>query len=74
MLYEHLFCPRGMQCKGTPKEAIMRHKSRIHSEMVKIKLKKGAQSNKDLISEDIKKKNELGNLKTFFYGYIFIDL
>jgi putative methyltransferase len=47
MIYDLLF-GRGIHCKGHYRDALMRSKTRLHSELVKIKVKQKVKSNKEL--------------------------
>ncbi|KAF8322477.1 S-adenosyl-L-methionine-dependent methyltransferase [Clavulina sp. PMI_390] len=49
VLVHDLLFSKGIEAGDGPiKQAILRHKTRLHSELVKLKIKKGAKSNKDL--------------------------
>jgi putative methyltransferase len=52
LIYDLLF-GKGIRQGGEYKKQIMRHKSRLHSELVKIKVKRKCNSNQDLIPEHI---------------------
>ncbi|PFH53101.1 hypothetical protein AMATHDRAFT_79254 [Amanita thiersii Skay4041] len=56
LVHDLLFTPGGIQASGGPiKQAIMRHKTRLHGELQKIKIKRGVKSNSELVqSEDEK--------------------
>ena len=49
LLVYDLLIGRGIEAREGPiKQAVLRHKSRLHAELQKIKVKRGAKSNKDL--------------------------
>lgn len=56
LLVHDLLFSKGIQASGGPiKQAVLRHKTRLHSELVKIKVKRGVKDNKDLaVSADIR--------------------
>ncbi|KIK10106.1 hypothetical protein K443DRAFT_126886 [Laccaria amethystina LaAM-08-1] len=53
VLVHDLLLSRGIQAGDGPiKQAILRHKTRLHGELQKIKIKRGATSNQDLVQTD----------------------
>lgn len=47
MIYDLLF-GKGIHCKGSCRDSVMKHKARLHSELVKIKVKRKISKNEDL--------------------------
>lgn len=64
LLVHDLLFSKGIQASGGPiKQAVLRHKTRLHSELVKIKVKRGVKDNKDLaVSGDIRAGFSIKNL------------
>ncbi len=56
LLVHDLLFSKGIQAADGPiKQAVLRHKTRLHSELVKIKIKRGIRDNRDLaVSPDIR--------------------
>lgn len=55
LVHDLLFTKRGIQSSDGPlKQAVMRHKARLKAELVKYKIKAGAKSNEDLVSQKVK--------------------
>jgi len=53
VLVHDLLLSRGIQAGDGPiKQAVLRHKTRLHGEFQKIKIKRGATSNQDLVQTD----------------------
>lgn len=53
VLVHDLLLSRGIQAGDGPiKQAVLRHKTRLHGELQKIKIKRGATSNQDLVQTD----------------------
>jgi putative methyltransferase len=49
VLVHDLLFSKGIEAGDGPiKQAVLRHKTRLHSELVKLKIKKGVKDNKDL--------------------------
>lgn len=49
VLVHDLLFSKGIEAADGPiKQAVLRHKTRLHSELVKLKVKKGVKDNKDL--------------------------
>ena len=52
LVHDLIFARGGIQASDGPtKQAIMRHKTRLQAELVKLKVKRGAKSNYELASE-----------------------
>jgi 25S rRNA (cytosine2278-C5)-methyltransferase len=52
LVHDLLLARGGIQASDGPtKQAIMRHKTRLQAELVKLKVKRGVKSNHELISE-----------------------
>jgi putative methyltransferase len=55
LVHDLLFTKRGIQSSDGPlKQAVMRHKARLKAELVKYKIKVGAKSDDDLVSQKVK--------------------
>ncbi|KAI8576757.1 hypothetical protein K450DRAFT_255440 [Umbelopsis ramanniana AG] len=55
LIHDLLFTKRGIQSSDGPlKQAVMRHKARLKAELVKYKIKMGAKSDDDLVSQKVK--------------------
>ncbi|KAG2185612.1 hypothetical protein INT44_002405 [Umbelopsis vinacea] len=55
LIHDLLFTKRGIQSSDGPlKQAVMRHKARLKAELVKYKIKMGAKTNDDLVSQKVK--------------------
>ncbi|KAJ2956854.1 hypothetical protein NQZ79_g7356 [Umbelopsis isabellina] len=55
LVHDLLFTKRGIQSSDGPlKQAVMRHKARLKAELVKYKIKVGAKSDEDLVSQKVK--------------------
>lgn len=54
ILVHDLLFGKGIQCGGELKQSIYKHKTRLHAELVRVKIKRKAKDNKDLISEKIR--------------------
>jgi len=52
LVYDHLF-GKGIQSGGQLKQLIAKHKTRLHAELTKLKIKRGVKSNGDLVSDVI---------------------
>jgi putative methyltransferase len=53
LVHDLLFTPGGIQAADGPiKQAIHRHKTRLQAELVKLKIRKGVQSNSELAQPD----------------------
>ena len=59
LLYDFLF-GKGIQCGGPWKQAILRHKTRLHAELIKLKIQRKAKSNQDLLPQAVKDSMERG--------------
>lgn len=53
LVHDFLF-GNGVKCGGPLKQMMMKHKTRLNAELVKLKVRKGVKDNKDLKSEDVK--------------------
>jgi putative methyltransferase len=55
LIHDLLFTKRGIQSSDGPlKQAVMRHKARLKAELVKYKIKVGAKTDNDLVSQKVK--------------------
>lgn len=55
LIHDLLFTKRGIQSSDGPlKQAVMRHKARLKAELVKYKIKMGAKTDDDLVSQKVK--------------------
>lgn len=57
LVHDHLF-GKGVQCGGPLKQIIVRHKTRLQGELVKLKVRRKAKRNEDLIPAVLRKSVE----------------
>ena len=62
LVYEHLFSRRGIVGGGQLKQAVLRHKTRLHAELVKLKVKKGVKNNEELVDKSVRDLNQQASL------------
>lgn len=67
LVHDTLLSSGGIQAGDGPlKQAIMRHKTRLHSELQKIKVKRGVKSNEELASASDQRAGSW--IRNFFFG------
>ena len=61
LIHDLLFTKRGITVRNDVplKQCVIRHQSRLKAELTKIKIKRGATSNEDLVSQKVKDAGEI---------------
>jgi putative methyltransferase len=59
LLHDFLF-GKGIQCGGPLKQAVMKHKTRLKAELTRIKMRRGAIKDEELIPNDLREGLERG--------------